>query len=58
MTDAVSSVVGPPLPLIGINDTVSAAREAFAGADALLVTEGGKPVAVLTRPDLLTFLSE
>ncbi|GAA1145681.1 cystathionine beta-synthase [Ornithinicoccus hortensis] len=58
MTDAVSSVVGDPLPLIGINDTVSAAREAFADSDALLVSEGGKPVAVLTRPDLLTFLSE
>ena len=33
------------------------AREALAAADALLVTEGGKPVSVLTRPDLLGYLS-
>ncbi|MCK0114106.1 cystathionine beta-synthase [Ornithinimicrobium sp. F0845] len=57
LTDALTKLTGPPLPLIGINDSVSAAREAFTDADALLVTEGGKPVAVLTRPDLLTFLS-
>ncbi|USQ75047.1 cystathionine beta-synthase [Ornithinimicrobium cryptoxanthini] len=58
LTDALTALTGPMLPLIGVNDTVSAAREAFADADALLVTEGGKPVAVLTRPDLLTFLSK
>jgi cystathionine beta-synthase len=58
MTDAVASLAGPVLPLIGVNDSLTAAREAFADADALLVTEGGKPVAVLTRPDLLTFVSK
>ncbi|CAN5867654.1 MAG: cystathionine beta-synthase [Actinomycetota bacterium] len=58
MTDAVSSVVGPLLDLIGVTEPVSAAREALGSVDALLVTEGGKPVAVLTRPDLLNFLSE
>ncbi len=58
MSDAVSTVVGPPLGLIGVGESVVTAREALAEADALLVTEDGKPVAVLTRPDLLTFLSE
>lgn len=58
LTDAVRSLTGPMLPLIGANDTVAAAREAFTTSDALLVTEGGKPVAVLTRPDLLAFLSK
>ncbi|WP_114905990.1 cystathionine beta-synthase [Ornithinimicrobium murale] len=58
LTSAVSGLTGPPLPLIGANDSVASAREAFTDADALLVTEGGKPVAVLTRPDLLTFLSK
>ncbi|AXH98014.1 cystathionine beta-synthase [Ornithinimicrobium avium] len=58
LTDAVADLTGAPLPLIGVNDSVTAAREAFAEADALLVTEGGKPVAVLTRPDLLTFVSQ
>ena len=36
------SVVGEPLPLIGVNESVAAAREALADADALLVTDGGK----------------
>ncbi|WP_153398756.1 cystathionine beta-synthase [Ornithinicoccus halotolerans] len=57
MTDPVSSVVGERLPLVGIGDSVPAAQEALSRADALLVTEEGKPVAVLTRPDLLTHLS-
>lgn len=58
LTDTLTALIGPMLPLIGVNDSVAAAREAFVEADALLVTEGGKPVAVLTRPDLLTFLSQ
>ncbi len=57
MTDAVREFVGAPLSLIGVHEPVSAARSALATTDALLVTEGGKPVAVLTRHDLLTFLS-
>lgn len=58
MNDAISTVSSGTMPLIGAGDTVSAAREAFADCDALLVTQDGKPLAVLTRPDLLTFLSE
>ncbi|MFH5822236.1 cystathionine beta-synthase [Georgenia sp. AZ-5] len=55
LTDPVSKVSGPPLPLIGVNEPVSAARTALTGADALLVTEAGKPVGVLTRHDLLAY---
>ncbi|MGB3828146.1 MAG: cystathionine beta-synthase [Ornithinimicrobium sp.] len=58
MNDAVSNVTGARMPLIGVGDSVHAAREALADSDALLVTQDGKPLAVLTRPDLLTFLSE
>jgi cystathionine beta-synthase len=57
LTDALAEFVAPPLGLIGMNDTVDAAREAFATADALLVTSDGKPAAVVTRHDLLAFLS-
>lgn len=57
MTDAVRAFVSAPLPLIGVHEPVSAARIALATTDALLVTNDGKPVAVLTRNDLLTFLS-
>lgn len=56
MTDAVSTVLGDPLPLIGSGESVSAARAALAASDALLVTHDGNPTAVLTRQDLLTYL--
>ena len=57
MTDPVREFVGAPLGLIGVHEPVSAARAALAHSDALLVTSDGKPAAVLTRHDLLTFLS-
>ncbi len=58
MTDALAAFVRPPLPLIGMNDSVTAARDALVDADALLVTADGKPAAVVTRHDLLAFLAE
>ncbi len=58
MTDALREFVGKPLGLIGVHESVSAAKAALATTDALLVTNDGKPAAVLTRHDLLTFLSE
>jgi cystathionine beta-synthase len=58
LTDSVGNFVGRALPLIGVHEPVSAARTALAATDALLVTEDGKPLGVLTRHDLLTFLSE
>jgi cystathionine beta-synthase len=58
MAEAVGKFVGPPLGLIGVHESVSDAREALGKSDALLVVQDGKPVAVLTRQDLLTFLSE
>jgi cystathionine beta-synthase len=57
LTDALAEFVGPPLGLIGMQDSVQAAREALTNADALLVTIDGKPAAVVTRHDLLAFLS-
>ncbi|MHA7987521.1 cystathionine beta-synthase [Rathayibacter sp. CAU 1779] len=57
MADSVGSVVASPLPLIGVNETVFAARSALGDSDALLVTDGGKPLSVITRADLLAFLS-
>jgi cystathionine beta-synthase len=58
MADALTPFVGDPLPLIGIGESLAAARKALEGADALLVVNDGKPVTVLTRHDLLTYLSE
>ncbi|MDQ1607508.1 MAG: cystathionine beta-synthase [Microbacteriaceae bacterium] len=57
MADKVGTFAGEPLALIGVNEPVSAARSALTTNNALLVTEEGKPVAVLTRQDLLNYLS-
>ncbi|GLI26688.1 cystathionine beta-synthase [Agromyces rhizosphaerae] len=57
LTDEVSSVIGPPLPLIGVNEPVATARHAFGDAPAMLVTDGGRVLGVITRSDLLTYLS-
>ncbi|MGN6408690.1 MAG: pyridoxal-phosphate dependent enzyme, partial [Curtobacterium sp.] len=58
MSDSVGQHLGEPLPLIGVNESVTAARAALATTSALLVTDGGKPVAVLTRQDLLNYFSD
>jgi cystathionine beta-synthase len=57
MGDALARFVGEPLPLIGINESVSAARTALESTDALLVTDDGKPAGVITRHDVLAFVS-
>jgi cystathionine beta-synthase len=57
MTDSVGEFVGAPLGLIGVHESVTQARTALATASALLVVDDGKPVAVLTRTDLLNYLS-
>jgi cystathionine beta-synthase len=58
LTDPLKEFVAPPLGLIGMHETVTAASDALTNADALLVVHDGKPAAVLTRQDLLTYLSE
>jgi len=58
LTDSIAEFIGKPLGLIGVHESVTAARAALSTADALLVINDGKPAGVLTRQDLLTFLSE
>lgn len=58
LTDSIAEFISAPLGLIGVHESLSSARTALASTDALLVTNDGKPAAVLTRQDLLTFLSE
>ncbi|QHC60627.1 cystathionine beta-synthase [Rathayibacter sp. VKM Ac-2760] len=55
MTDPIGASAGEALRLIGLGESISAARTALTEANALLVTDGGKPVAVITRQDLLSF---
>ena len=58
LADAVAQHMSPPLPLIGAGEQVSSAADVLRDADAVMVVEGGKPVGVITRHDLLGFLSE
>ena len=53
-TAAVESVMDDALPMLGASEPVAAAVAALVDQDALLVLEGGKPVGILTRQDLLT----
>ncbi len=53
----VEKVMGPKLPTIGIGQPLSAAVEMLDRNPALLVLSGGRPLSVLTRSDVLSFLS-
>src|ERR1700687_5467612 len=58
LADAVGQPLSPSLPLIGAGEFVGTAAKALRECDAVMVVEDGKPVGVLTRHDLLGFLSE
>jgi cystathionine beta-synthase len=53
----VVKVMGPKLPTVGIGQPLSRAVEMLDRSPALLVLAGGRPLSVLTRTDVLTFLS-
>jgi len=57
LTDPVEQHMSPPLPTIGTTEDTADAVQVLEGSDAVLVHEDGKPVGVLTRGDLLSFLS-
>jgi cystathionine beta-synthase len=46
------------LPAIGIGEPVSLAVERLEAAPAVLVLDGGHPIGVLTRADVLNFLAQ
>jgi len=58
LADPVAKHMSPGLPLVGAGEPVATARHELENADAVLVVEDGKPVGVLTRADLLSFLSD
>ncbi|MGI8644985.1 MAG: cystathionine beta-synthase [Nocardioides sp.] len=57
LTDQVEDHMSAPLPVIGSTESAQAAVALLESSDAVLVQEDGKPVGVLTRQDLLAFLS-
>ncbi len=50
---AVGDVMGPPLPTVGIGEPVDTAIARLEQASAALVLDGGHPVGVITRSDVL-----
>ncbi|MBY6365564.1 cystathionine beta-synthase [Rhodococcoides corynebacterioides] len=57
LSDAVSEHMSGPFPLIGAGESVTAATKQLGDTDAVMVVEDGKPVGVITRHDLLGFVS-
>jgi cystathionine beta-synthase len=57
LSDEVGGLIGRPLPLVGVNEPVGALRAALAADGALLVTDGGKALGVVSRSDLLDYLA-
>jgi cystathionine beta-synthase len=54
----VGEVMGPALPTLGIGEPIDAAVDLLGGTSAALVLDGGHPVAVVTRSDLLGRLTK
>ncbi len=55
--DEVAGLMSPPLPMVGSGEPVSVAARALGSAGAAIVLIDGKPAGVITRQDVLTFLS-
>ena len=53
----VGKVMSKPLPMVGVGEPVDAAVHALEQAGAVLVLDAGHPVGILTRTDLLHFLT-
>ncbi|RNL82816.1 cystathionine beta-synthase [Halostreptopolyspora alba] len=57
LTDPVESHMGAPLPVVGSGEPVSRCVQLLEGSGALVVLGDGKPTGVLTRQDLLAYLT-
>jgi cystathionine beta-synthase len=53
----VAEVMSPPLPSVGLGEPVDVVVSALDTATAVLVLDAGHPVGILTRTDLLAFLT-
>ncbi len=57
LADRLAEHMAAPLPMVGAGETVQAAMVALEKADAAVVVADGRPTGVLTRQDVLAFLS-
>jgi len=54
---AVGEIMSGPMPMIGIGEPVARLVECLDMGPSLLVLNGGHPIGVLTRSDVLGFLA-
>jgi cystathionine beta-synthase len=57
MDRPVRELMRPPMPMVGIGEPVGALVEALNGSASLLVLDGGHPVGIVSRSDVLGFLA-
>ena len=57
LTDAIADLVSSPMELIGAQESIADARGKLQHHDALLVTRDGDAIGVVTRHDLLNYLT-
>ena len=57
LDEPIGDVMGPAMPMVGIGEPVSRGVKCLDTANAVLVLEGGHPIGVLTRADVLSFLA-
>lgn len=58
LADPVSKVMREPLHIIGGGEPISKAYKELSNNDALMVIDDGKPAGVITRQDVLDFISQ
>ena len=56
--DPVASLMSPPLPMVGSGEPVSMVVAALEKGGATVVLMDGKPAGMITRQDMLAFLSD
>src|SRR5258706_10554311 len=54
----ISEIMSPPMPMLGIGEPVARMVECLEQGPSVLVLDGGHPIGVLTRSDVLPFLPE
>jgi cystathionine beta-synthase len=53
----IAEIMDPPMPMIGIGEHVGRVVECLDAGPSVLVLDGGHPIGVLTRSDVLGFLA-
>ena len=53
----IAAIMSPPMPMIGIGEPVARVVSCLEQGPSVLVLDGGHPIGVLTRSDVLSFLA-